>query len=170
MPAIHVCPLSRLAATVEAAEASHVVTLIGAGTVVMRPLLVKSDCHLLIRMSDIVAPLEGHILPAEEHVDKLVEFVRAWPREKPMVIHCFAGISRSTAAALVAACVVHPARDPLALATRLREVSPSATPNIRFIEVADARLGYGGRLVAAAAGIGRGQEAFEAEPFILALE
>ncbi|MFC7399508.1 tyrosine phosphatase family protein [Chelatococcus sp. GCM10030263] len=170
MSAIHVCPLSRLAATVEAAEASHVVTLIGAGTVVMRPLLVKSECHLLIRMSDIVAPLDGHILPAEEHVDKLVEFVRAWPREKPMVIHCFAGISRSTAAALVAACVVHPERDPLAIATRLREVSPSATPNIRFIEVADARLGYGGRLVTAAAGIGRGQEAFEAEPFILAFD
>jgi len=169
MSAIHVCPLSRLSATVETAEASHIVSLMGAGTVVMRPPPVRSECHLLIRMSDIVAPLEGHILPAKEHVDKLVEFVRAWPREKPMVIHCFAGISRSTAAALIAACVVNPERDPVAIATALREASPTATPNIRFIEVADARLGYDGRLIAAATGIGRGQEAFEAEPFILAL-
>jgi predicted protein tyrosine phosphatase len=170
MSAIHVCPFSRLSATVEACEATHIVSLMGAGTVVMRPPPVKSECHLLLRVSDIVAPLEGHILPGEEHVDKLVEFVRSWPREKPMVIHCFAGISRSTAAALIAVCVVNPTRDPVAIATALREASPTATPNIRFIEVADARLGYDGRLIAAVAGIGRGQEAFEAEPFFLPIE
>jgi len=47
---------------------------------------------------------------------RLIEFVRAWERAKPMVVHCFAGISRSTAGAYVAACALNPRRDELMIA------------------------------------------------------
>ena len=40
------------------------------------------------------------MLPEREHLDNLLGFVHAWDRAEPMVINCFAGVSRSTAAAL----------------------------------------------------------------------
>lgn len=175
MPAIHVCPLSRLSATVTASAASHVVSLTSAVAGQDAPVMTPPDTidpahYLSIRMSDIVTPLDGHILPGEEHVDALLAFVRAWPRERPLVIHCFAGISRSTAAALVAFCALNPEQDATEAARALRLASPSATPNLRFIEVADRRLGYHGRLVAATRAIGRGSDAFEGEAFMLPLQ
>ena len=90
-------------------------------------------------------------------------------RESPLVLHCWAGISRSTAAAYIAACALAPDRDEAALALVLREASPSATPNARFIALADDILGRQGRMVDAIRAIGRGAEAMEGTPFMLQL-
>ena len=169
MPTLHVCSLARLHETVAATGASHILTLINVATVVERPDSVPADRHLFIGISDILEPLDGHIVPAAEHVERLIAFVRAWPREKPLVIHCYAGISRSTAAAFIAACVLWPERDEAEIARALRQSSPIATPNRRLVAVADEHLGRDGRMVAAIEGIGRGADAFEGEPFSLTL-
>ena len=95
MPTLHVCPLSCLHRTVAATGASHMVTLMGADATVERPATIAADRHLFIRISDIVAPMDGHVLPGEEHIGQLLAFVRAWGRESPLVFHCWAGISRS---------------------------------------------------------------------------
>ena len=84
-------------------------------------------------------------------------------------MQCYAGISRSTAAAYIAACALAPERDEAEVARALRDASPSATPNALFVAIADRMLGRGGRMVAAIAEIGRGADAFEGEPFRLAL-
>jgi predicted protein tyrosine phosphatase len=169
MPNIYVCPLSRLPETVSATGASHVLTLINVGTPLERPALIAADNHSIIGVSDIAEPRDGHVLPAEEHVAGILAFARAWPREKPLVIHCYAGISRSTAAAYIATCALAPERDEGAIAEALRAASPSATPNPLFVAIADRMLGRGGRMVAAIARIGRGADAFEGAPFCLAL-
>jgi predicted protein tyrosine phosphatase len=106
-------------------------------------------------------------MPGEEHVRRLLGFAYEWDRAKPMVIHCYAGVSRSTAAAYIVAAALNPAQGEAELAAMLRWLSPSATPNPRLIAVADALLGREGRMVAAIKGIGRGAEAFEGEPFEL---
>ncbi len=72
------------------------VTLINASTVVERPATIATDRHLFIGVSDITAAMDGHILPAEDHVGRLLGFVKGWDRQHPLVIHCWAGISRST--------------------------------------------------------------------------
>ncbi len=167
MPTLHVCSLSRLNATVQQIGASHVVTLINAKTPVPRPALIAADRHLFIGVSDIVEPEDGQILPGEEHVRRLLRFVRRWERESPLLIHCYAGISRSTAAAFITACALAPGADEVALARRLRAASPSATPNVRLVAAADKFLDRDGRMVAAVAAIGRGADAFEGEPFHL---
>ena len=167
MPTLHVCPLSRLHETVLATGASHVVTLINRDTLVERPPSVEPACHLFIGVSDIVEPLEGHVLPCAEHVESLLSFVRGWEREKPLVFHCFAGISRSTAAAYIAACSLAPERSEDEIAQALREASPTATPNARMIAVADDLMARGGRMVDAVRRIGRGAEGFEGIPFTL---
>jgi predicted protein tyrosine phosphatase len=167
MPTLHVCPLSRLHETVVALRASHVVTLINRDTVVERPPSVAHDRHLFIGMSDIVEPLDGHILPAAEHVESLLDFVGRWGREAPLVFHCYAGISRSTAAAFITACALAPERPEAEIARALREASSTATPNARLVAVADDMLSRQGRMVDAIRRIGRGVDAFEGVPFTL---
>ncbi|MBV9114941.1 MAG: protein tyrosine phosphatase [Hyphomicrobiales bacterium] len=167
MSTLHVCPLSRLHTTVEETRASHIVTLIGANTAVERPVCISADRHLFITVSDIAVPAEGMILPAHSHVEQLLAFVRGWDRAAPMVIHCYAGISRSTAAAFIAACALAPQREEDVIARRLRAASPSATPNSRLVCVADQLLCREGRMIAAVEAIGRGAFASEGSPFAL---
>jgi predicted protein tyrosine phosphatase len=109
-------------------------------------------------------------MPDEEHVAELLSFVRRWDRRAPLVMHCYAGISRSTASAFASVCALNPQRDEDAIAQALRRASPTATPNIRIVSLADRLLGRDGRMVAAIETIGRGVMAAEANPFRLDLE
>ena len=147
MPAIHVCSLSRLADTVETAGASHVATLINASTLVPRPSGIAPENHLFLGFNDIVEPTDGLVPPGEEHVARLVEFVEAWDRQRPMVIHCWAGISRSTAGAFVAMCLIDPERPEAEIAEEIRRQAPSATPNLRLVALADGLLRREGRML-----------------------
>ena len=169
MPSLHVSSLARLHETVRLTGARHVVTLINAATPVERPLTISSENHLYIGVSDIAAPLDGHIMPGRAHVETLLAFVRAWDQLHPMVIHCWAGISRSTAAAYITRCALDPKADEGVLARRLRKLSPSATPNPALIAAADDLLNRRGRMISAIAAIGRGEDAFEGVPFHLSL-
>ena len=73
----------------------------------------------------------------DEHVGRLIDFARGWDRSTPMVVHCFAGISRSTGAAFVAACALNPKRDEAEIARAIRSASPTAQPNTRIVGIAD---------------------------------
>lgn len=169
MPTLHVSSLSKLHDTVASVGATHVVTLINASTLVERPAGIAPERHLFLGLSDIVSPMDGHIVPAEAHVSRFLDFIRDWRRSGPLVIHCWAGISRSTAGAYIAACALAPERDEEVIAAALRAASPSATPNARLVALADAMLGRDGRMIAAIDRIGRGADAFEGTPFELAL-
>jgi predicted protein tyrosine phosphatase len=170
---VHVCSLSRIADTVAATGARHLVTLINQGTPVTRPEPIPAENHLFLGMNDIVTPMDGYTAPGEAHVGRLLGFVDGWWRDhgasSPIVIHCWAGISRSTAAAFITACAVNPDAEEAAIAADLRARSPSATPNARLVALADAMLGRQGRMIAAIEKIGRGRDAFEGEPFSLTL-
>jgi len=167
---IHVCSLSRLQETVDETGARHVVSLLGDEARVECPGGVAPENHLWLRLHDIAAPLDGYIVPEERHVADLIGFVRGWDRRAPLVVHCFAGISRSTASAFAAVCALSPHRDEDDIAQALRRASPTATPNIRIVTLADRLLGRDGRMVAAIESIGRGVLAAEATPFRLDLE
>jgi predicted protein tyrosine phosphatase len=166
---IHVCSFARLHSTVEQTGARHVVTLLSGDDRVERPSSVPAGNHLCLRMHDISEPLDGHVAPDAEHVASLVEFVRGWDRTTPLVVHCWAGISRSTAAAFVTVCALAPERDEHEIAWAIRRASPTATPNIRIVKFADAMLDRRGRMVAAIESIGRGEFAAEGVPFRLPL-
>ncbi len=170
MPAVHVCPLSQVAPTVAASGASHLVTLINLATPVTRPETISPENHLFIGINDIVEPADGLVLAADDHVAALIDFFEKWDQTRPLVIHCYAGISRSTAAAFIALCVARPDRDERAIARALRSASAIATPNQRLVAIADRLLGRDGRMVAAIEEIGRGESAVENVPFVLALE
>jgi predicted protein tyrosine phosphatase len=84
-----------------------------------------------------------------------------------MVIHCWAGISRSTASAFAALCVLRENESEMELAQELRRASPSATPNRLITTLVDEHLGRQGRMVKAVESIGRGANAYEGKPFEL---
>jgi predicted protein tyrosine phosphatase len=167
---IHVCSLARLHDTVADSGARHVVSLLDEAFHIERPRSVTAENHLRLRVHDISAPLDGYVLPEEEHVADLLDFVRGWDRRAPLVVHCYAGISRSTASAFASVCALVPRRDEASIAQALRRASPTATPNMRIVSLADRLLGRDGRMIAAIETIGRGAIAAEAEPFRLELE
>lgn len=167
---IHVCSLARLHETIHGTGARHVVTLLGVEDLVQLPPGVPAANHLRLPMHDISVPADGYVAPQAEHVENLIDFVRRWPRAAPLVIHCYAGISRSTAAAFTAVCALNPRRAERDIAAALRQASPTALPNVRIVRLADDLLGRGGRMVEAIEAIEPHVSAVEAEPFRLAIE
>lgn len=164
---IHVCSLARLHATVDETGARHIVTLLRLTDRVQRPSHIAPENHLVLAVDDIAAPMDGYTVPAQEHVERLIEFVGLWDRAAPMVVHCFAGISRSTAGAFVAACALNPKRDELQIAWEIRHASRTAQPNARIVSIADRLLQRDGRMVRAIETIGPGDLAAEGHPFRL---
>jgi predicted protein tyrosine phosphatase len=167
---IWVCPLSKVDATVTSTRADRLVSLLAPGTVMVRPPVITEQNHLWLSLHDIAEPQEGMTLPGEAHMRTLLDFAKSWDRAKPLVINCYAGISRSTASAYIIAAALQPSRDEGEIAQALRLASPTATPNIRLISLADALLDRRGRMVEAVMSIGRGAEAFEGLPFALDID
>jgi predicted protein tyrosine phosphatase len=167
---IHVCSLSRLNETITATGARHVVTLLGIEDHVPLPSEIARDAYLRLHMHDIVDPTDGQVHPAQEHVERLIDFVSRWPRKTALVIHCYAGISRSTAAAFTTVCALNPKRTENEIAQALRRASPTAQPNARIVSIADQVLGRNGRMIEALAALQPCVPTLQAEPFRLDLE
>jgi predicted protein tyrosine phosphatase len=152
-------------------RARHVVSLLKDQDKVFCPEGVARENHLWLGMDDIASEIEGMVPPGAQHVAQLIGFLERWDRiASPLVVHCFAGISRSSAAAFIAACATAPDRDEAEFARRIRAASPTASPNPRLVALADDYLGRRGRMRRAIAGIGPGHMAYEAEPFVLPLD
>src|SRR3979411_758698 len=126
---IHVCSLAALPDTVKATGASHVLTVMANVDQVQRPVSVLPANHLKVQMDDIVEERDGFVAPSGHHIEQVLNFVRGWDRSAPLVVHCYAGISRSTASAFAAACMLNPHRDETSIARQIRAVSPIASPN-----------------------------------------
>jgi predicted protein tyrosine phosphatase len=167
---IHVCSLAALPETVRRTGASHVLTVMANIDQVQRPESVKPANHLKVAMDDIIEPMEGFVMPSEAHVAQVLGFVRSWDRGAPLVIHCWAGVSRSTASAFATACALNPHRDEMEIARKLRAASPIASPNRLIVSLADQALGREGRMLRALDDIGPATMMVEGKPFLLELD
>jgi predicted protein tyrosine phosphatase len=167
---IHVCSLSALPDTVKATGASHILTVMAKVDQVQRPASVLEINHLRVQVDDITEHMDGFVAPCETHIEQILNFVRNWDRSAPMVVHCFAGISRSTASAFAAACMLNPHRDEIAIARQIRAASPIAQPNRLIVSLADKALGRDGRMLRALDEMGPGSMIVEGRPFRVDLE
>lgn len=168
MPRIIVSPLKTIGEMAARHQAREMITLIAEKHDFHRPGIVDPARHLSIMVNDIAfAGRDGLIAPQEAHVAEIIAFARRWDQAAPLLIHCWMGVSRSPAAALIAALAVSPDLDDAELARSLRRASPQATPNARLTEIGDAALARSGRLVAAVKAIGRGADYQGDAPFVL---
>ena len=164
---INVCSLDGLRRTVDRpapATSSRCCTI---DTLVPKLATVPAGNHLRIDMHDISRASPGMTHPSGDHVADLLGFVRRWDGEAPLVIHCLAGISRSTAAAFITACALNPDTPEAGIARKIRALSPTASPNILLVELADDLLRRQGRMIEAIEAIGYGEMASEGWPFTL---
>ena len=167
---IHVCSLAALPDTVRATGASHILTVMANVDQVQRPASVLEANHLRVQVDDITEQMDGFVAPSEAHIEKVLNFVRGWDRGAPMVVHCYAGISRSTASAFAAACALNPHREEIAIARQIRAASPIAAPNRLIVSLADKVLGREGRMLRALDEMGPGSMMVEGRPFRVDLD
>lgn len=151
-----VSPLHEVSAVLAAWRPSHLVTLGSPGGPAAE--IDHPGPYLRLAFHDIAAPRPGLTTAATEHVERLLTFARDWDGGQPMLIHCWAGVSRSPAAAYIVACDRALPGDEARLAAGLRAAAPFATPNPLLIALADRVLGRGGAMIAAISAIGRGAE------------
>ncbi len=115
--------------------------------------------RLELRFNDIIEETPGEIAPQPEHVRRLLDFGRGLLAEPDphLLVHCHAGVSRSSAAMLLMLAQAQPDREASALAAELLQIRSKAWPNLRMVEFGDAQLGRGGTLIEAAIGLYREQ-------------
>lgn len=123
--------------------------------------------HLQVAIHDIADDIGDWRAPGRGDAERLIRFVEPWDRAAPLLIHCWAGISRSTASAFISACLHNPDVDEEEIALAIRNASPTASPNVKLVAHADAILARGGRMSRAIETIGRGQPSMEAKPFMI---
>jgi predicted protein tyrosine phosphatase len=163
---IVVSPLQHLDATFTRHRPSHVLTLLSPGHEDSARREPPFEQHLQLYFHDVTEAGPGLIAPDRDSVGAILDFATSWTGARPMLVHCWAGISRSSAAAFMIACARHPGceRD---IADELRRRAPFATPNRLMVALADDLLAGSGRMVEAIERIGRGADAFQGSPYEL---
>ena len=164
-PTVHVCALRHVPDMVMRTGASHLISAINADLLPPTPATLVPERHLKLDMHDIVEARPDWTPPAERHVAELIAFAESWDRQAPLLIHCFAGLSRSTAAAFITLCALHPHVEEDEIARALRRSSATAVPNRLFVTLADKALARRGRMVAALESMGPHRVALECVPF-----
>jgi predicted protein tyrosine phosphatase len=166
---IHVTSLSTLDTVTVRLQNFDLLTLLSPGHPETDWSAFACERHVRLAFHDIVEPMPGLTLPDRDMMQAVLDFGRHTEPERPLLIHCWAGISRSSAAAFAIACDRNPGfeRD---IAFELRRRAPFVTPNRLMVRLADEILARDGRMIEAIDKIGRGAEAGEGEPYELPLK
>jgi predicted protein tyrosine phosphatase len=99
----------------------------------------------------------GTVVPQPEHVADILSFGRQLSAHTHLLVHCHAGVSRSTAAMTLILAQAVPDVPADRIFGEVLRIRPQAWPNLRMLEFGDAMLARRGELAAAAAGVYRRQ-------------
>jgi predicted protein tyrosine phosphatase len=163
MPIILVTPLSAVEETIRRYKPSHLITLLSPEHMIDTPDGIDRSRHLRVGVNDVADASLSEMPPGERHVEELLMFSRQWDGKAPMLIHCWAGVSRSMAAAYTVLCDRMGPGHEQEIAQAIRARAPHAFPNPLIVRHADKALDREGRMTAAAESIGRGVIVAEGE-------
>jgi predicted protein tyrosine phosphatase len=156
MSRIVVTPLSAVTDIIRDLRPSHVVTLLSPEHMIETPAGFPTDRHLRLGINDVLDAASGESPPERSHVEALLDFSRTWSGADPMLIHCWAGVSRSMAATYTILCDrLGPGCESRA-AWAIRARAPHAYPNALLVQYADELLERRGRMIDAIKAIGAG--------------
>ena len=142
--AIHVSSLADMPAAVSEYRVGALVSILQGEFQPPRPRQIAPARHHRCAVNDIEVASEGEVLASAAHIRDLVAFLREWNGATPLLAHCLAGVSRSTAVALIAHAML--SGDAAASAAVLRRAMSYAIPNKHIVALADAELGFDGAL------------------------
>ena len=124
----------------------------------------RIECHDIV--TDEVRYSEPYVRPTADHVAQIINFARAWDGRGRVLVHCMAGVSRSSAAGLILLAARHPGRE-REIARLMRERGPWMNPNPLMIRLADDTLHRDGALVDALHAMGEPSMQGVVEPVVL---
>jgi predicted protein tyrosine phosphatase len=108
--------------------------------------------RLELRFNDVIEVDVPGVPPQPEHVDQLLAFGRDLMAEPPpsahLLVHCHAGVSRSSASMALILAQALPGRSAREVFDEVLRIRPNVWPNLRLIELGDPVLGRGGELIA----------------------
>ena len=145
---VHITSLADFPGHAEDLRPSHVVSMLADDAFPDTPESVEGTNHLRLTFDDITSPLPGHMPPGLADVERLIAFGQRWNGNGTLISHCFAGVSRSSAAALILLSQVNPGRE-LEIARLMRARGPHIQPNRLMVELAEQIIDAGGRLLEA---------------------
>ena len=108
--------------------------------------------RLELRFHDVIEADPGCVAPERLDVEQLLTFARdlTKARDTHLLVHCHAGVSRSTAAATLILAQTRPDRPAEEALQAVVRQRPRAWPNLRILELGDALLERHGEIVDAA--------------------
>ncbi|MAV61883.1 MAG: hypothetical protein CMI80_00130 [Candidatus Pelagibacter sp.] len=152
---IIVCSLNDLVNVCESVKPKFVISVIDPGYAPETPKGV--EYHLKLGFDDIIKiSSENKIfrlntedipqtLPAEDHVNSIIEFTRNYQENEDIVIHCWCGVSRSMATATYLLCK----NNTLTIDKNIRyirKIAPHANPNKLLINLFEDKLNVGNQI------------------------
>ena len=155
---IIVCSLHDLESVCSSVKPSHIISVIDPGYEPETPQDVQN--HLILNFDDIVTISEDNtiyrlpgntnnqILPNLDHINKIVNFIETWDQTKPIVIHCWCGVSRSMATATFLLCKINK-KDIEKNVRFIRSVAPHANPNKLMLSMFEKYLNINNELTRA---------------------
>ena len=155
---IVVCSLSDLESVCNSIKPSHIISVIDPGYIPKTPK--DTQNHLKLGFDDIVEikknnnifrlPGEANhqILPNLGHINKIIQFTESWNQSKPIVIHCWCGVSRSMATATFLLCKINNKNIDKNVRF-IRSVAPHANPNKLMISMFEKYLNIDNQLIQA---------------------
>jgi predicted protein tyrosine phosphatase len=149
-PPHHICGIEELSVA-PLASARRVVSILDWGAPTPKELVGLRADVLTLYFDDVIVPKsasEGGHAPQRGDIERLLAFDRDHDVGDALVIHCTAGISRSTAAFAILLAQRFPSTEADIFA-ELRALRPQAWPNSLMIALADDVLALDGRLVRA---------------------
>lgn len=146
---------------------THVLSILDPGSPEPEPLSgFGLERRLKLRFHDVIEAHPGWIAPERWDVEALLAFSRdvGALRQAHLLVHCYAGVSRSTAAATLALAQARPDRPADEVLREVARLRPRAWPNLRILELGDELLRRRGEIVEAAAAHYR--RALDREPWL----
>ena len=129
-----------------------IISLMDPGSTYSLPRGPSLEQHIRIAVHDIATDeiryAVPYVTPNAEHVGQIINFARGWDGRGRVLVHCTAGISRSSAAGLILLATRNPGHEG-EIARLMRERGPWLNPNPLMVRLADDVLDREGALIAA---------------------
>ena len=152
---LHICGLDELSFHAETG-ATHVLSILDPDWPVPAAFATyRPHARLELRFHDVIEPPAAPeiVAPLLHHAEAVLDFGRDLARHSGpvrLLVHCHAGISRSTASAALLLAQADAARDPDEIIAWIVGIRPKAWPNLRLLELGDQALGRTTGLIPAA--------------------